>query len=51
MVTILNPPPACLPSPHTIPLGRPSALAPSIQYRVSNLDWQLREGTQYMLAK
>ena len=27
--------------PHTIPLSRPSALAPSIQYRASNLDWQL----------
>ena len=26
---------------HTIPLGRPSALAPSIQYCASNLDWQL----------
>ena len=25
---------------HTIPLGRPSAPAPSIQYRASNLDWQ-----------
>jgi len=31
---ILNP-------PSTIPLGRPSAPAPSIQYRASNLDWQL----------
>ena len=29
------------PPPHSIPLGRPSALAPSIQYRASNLDWQL----------
>jgi len=27
--------------PRTIPLGRPSAPAPSIQYRASNLDWQL----------
>ena len=27
--------------PHTIPLGRPSAPAPSIQYHASNLDWQL----------
>ena len=26
---------------HSIPLGRPSAPAPSIQYRASNLDWQL----------
>ena len=26
---------------HFIPLGRPSAPAPSIQYRASNLDWQL----------
>ena len=37
--TILNPP-SHLPL-HTIPLGRPSATAPSIQYRASNLDWQL----------
>ena len=27
--------------PHSIPLGRPSAPAPSIQYRASNLDWRL----------
>ena len=27
--------------PHTIPLGHPSALAPSIQYHALNLDWQL----------
>ena len=27
--------------PHTIPLGRPSAPAPSIQYCASNLDWCL----------
>ena len=27
--------------PHTIPLGRPSAPAPSIQYHASNLDWRL----------
>ena len=27
--------------PHTIPLGRPSAPAPSIQYRASNLNWRL----------
>ena len=26
-------------SPHTIPLGHPSAPAPSIQYHASNLDW------------
>ena len=45
----MNPPQVymCSPSwtsllpPHTIPLGRPSALAPSIQYRASNLDWHL----------
>ena len=30
-----------LPPPHTIPLGRPIAPAPSIQYRASNLDWRL----------
>ena len=33
-------PPSLLP-PHTIPLGRPSAPAPSIQYHASNLDWRL----------
>ena len=32
-------PPSFLP-PRTIPLGRPSAPAPSIQYHASNLDWQ-----------
>ena len=32
----LLPPPS-----RTIPLGRPSAPGPSIQYRASNLDWQL----------
>ena len=44
----MNPPQAymCSPSwtllpPNTIPLGHPSAPAPSIQYRASNLDWQL----------
>ena len=34
--------------PHTIPLGRPSALAPSIQYRASNLDWHL---VSYMILR
>ena len=44
----MNPPQVypCSPSwtllpPHTLPLGRPSAPAPSIQYRASNLDWRL----------
>ena len=44
----MNPPQVymCSPSwtllpPHTIPLGRPSVLAPSIQYHASNLDWHL----------
>ena len=32
--------PSFLP-PHTIPLGRLSAPAPSIQYQASNLDWRL----------
>ena len=27
--------------PHSIPLGRPSAPAPSILYHASNLDWRL----------
>ena len=39
MFPILNTP-SLLP-PHTIPLGCPSALAPSIQYRALNLDWHL----------
>ena len=38
---ILNPTPSSLPPPHTIPLGRPSAPAPSIQYCASNLDCRL----------
>ena len=38
---IPNPPPSSLLPPHTLPLGRPSAPAPSIQYRASNLDWRL----------
>ena len=46
----MNPPQVylCSPSwtssllpPHTLPLGRPSAPAPSIQYRASNPDWRL----------
>ena len=36
-----HPEPSSLLRPHTIPLGRPSAPAPSIQYRTSNLDWRL----------
>ena len=36
----LNPPPSSLLPPQTIPLGRPSAPAPSIHYRALNLDWQ-----------
>ena len=36
-----HPEPSSLFPPHTIPLGRPSAPAPSIQYRASNLDWRL----------
>jgi len=34
------PEPTSLLPPHTIPLGCPSAPAPSIQYRASNLDWR-----------
>ena len=37
---ILNPPPSSRPPLRTIPLGHPSAPAPSIQYHASNLDWQ-----------
>ena len=36
-----HPEPSSLLPPHTIPLGRHSAPAPSIQYRASNLDWRL----------
>ena len=36
-----HPEPSSLLPPRTIPLGRPSAPSPSIQYRASNLDWQL----------
>ena len=36
-----HPEPSSLLPPHTIPLGHPSAPAPSIQHRASNLDWQL----------
>ena len=36
-----HPEPSFLLPPHTIPLGRPSAPAPSIQYHASNLDWWL----------
>ena len=35
-----HPEPSSLLPPRTIPLGRPSAPAPSIQYRASNLDWR-----------
>ena len=34
-----HPEPSSLLPPHSIPLGRPRAPAPSIQYRASNLDW------------
>ena len=34
-----HPEPSSLLPPHTVPLGRPSAPAPSILYRASNLDW------------
>ena len=36
-----HPEPSSLLPPHTLSLGRPSAPAPSIQYRASNLDWRL----------
>ena len=36
-----HPEPSSLLPPHTVPLGCPSAPAPSIQYRALNLDWQL----------
>ena len=36
-----HPEPSSLLPPHTLPLSRPSAPAPSIQYHASNLDWWL----------
>ena len=36
-----HPEPSSLLPPRTIPLGHPSAPAPSIKYRASNLDWWL----------
>ena len=36
-----HPEPSSLLPPRTIPLGCPSAPAPSIQYHASNLDWRL----------
>ena len=36
-----HPEPSSLLPPHTIPLGHPSAPAPSIQCHASNLDWRL----------
>ena len=36
-----HPEPSSLLPPCIIPLGRPSAPAPSIQYRALNLDWRL----------
>ena len=36
-----HPEPSSLLPPRTIPLSRPSAPAPSIQYHSSNLDWRL----------
>ena len=36
-----HPEPSSLLPPHTIPLCRPSAPAPSIQYHALNLDWRL----------
>ena len=38
---VAHPEPSSFLPPHTIPLGHPSAQAPSIQYRALNLDWQL----------
>ena len=43
---VLHPEPSSILPPYTIPLGHPSAPAPSIQYRASNLDSRL---ISYML--
>ena len=37
---VLHPEPPSLLHPHTIPLGHPSAPAPSILYPASNLNWR-----------
>ena len=42
-----HPEPSSLLPPRTIPLGRPSAPGPSIQYHASNLDWWL---ISYMIS-
>ena len=43
-----HPEPHSLLPPHTIPLGHPSAPAPSILYPASNLDWRLVSYILYM---
>ena len=43
-----HPEPSSLLPPLTIPLGHPSAPAPSIRYRASNLDWRLVPYILYM---
>ena len=45
---VLHPAPPSLLPPHTIPLGHPSAPAPSILYHASNLDWQFVSRILYM---
>ena len=40
-ICVPHPEPSSLLPPHTIPLGQPSAPAPSIQYRALKLDWWL----------
>jgi len=42
-----HPEPSSLLPPCTIPLGHPSAPAPSIQYRASHLDWLLVSKIKY----
>ena len=46
---VSHPEPSSLLPPRTIPLGHPSAPAPSIQYRASNLDWRLISYMIYLL--
>ena len=43
-----HPEPSSLLPPHTIPLGRPSAPAPSIQHRALNLDRHLVSFSQLL---
>ena len=46
-----HPEPSSLLPPHTNPLGRPSAPAPSIQHYAPNLDWWLKKKKKQVLIQ